>query len=330
MGAFHPHKRIGPWQRPAPPKRPSLGGQPQVVPPTPEPTVEEIAHVKAILGRSTTSAFNEAVREVLDEQQLVNVHTCPQKLYGGGPCSCRSKIPRAEAEKLILKDTHKPIVVQKKDGTLYKMEHSIVAVIPADNPVRVHMCFDQVTENQPDRCYCSKHVSRSQAEILIANGEAYWLIVQRGDQTFPKHNAIVLTAATVAKIKIESDKHVKEFREWLANTDSTITLDSNEVWAALTNPQNLVEKYPGLIEKLGELIRLAYEFWDSILIKADLHPDRGMTMSHAPAGQGQLVTGGYDSITLDEVSAHDDRSGIPAQRTRPGGFRPDADETADE
>jgi hypothetical protein len=78
-------KHIGPYQRPAPPKRFSKGGQPQTAPPTPEPTAEEVARVAAVLGRSTTKVFDEAVKEVI-AGQLVNVHTCPQKLYGGGPC----------------------------------------------------------------------------------------------------------------------------------------------------------------------------------------------------------------------------------------------------
>lgn len=161
--------------------------------------------------------------------------------------------------------------------------------------------------------------------MMVARGDAYWLIVQRGDQHFPKRDAIVLTAETVAQIKIESDPHVKGFREWLAKTDSTITLTADEIWAALTNPQNLVEMYPSLIEKFGELIGLAYEYWDSILIKADLHRHRGMSMTWAPAGVGRIETGGYDSILIDKIAAHDDEN-APAERVRPGGHGPDADE----
>ena len=201
------------------------------------------------------------------------------------------------------------------------MEHSIVAVTPAVKPIRVHLCHDQVTEPKPERCYCSMHVTNSQAEIMIANGEAYWLLVQRGEQKFEKHNAIVLTAAKVAEIKIESDAHVKEFREWLAKTDSDITLTADEVWAALTNPQSVMKRYRSLNQKLG----FVYWLWETVLLKADLHPDRGMSMTLAPEGLGQIETGGYDAAKINEIAKWDDES-LPAKPNRPSGHGPDADE----
>jgi hypothetical protein len=127
---------------------------PAAEPPKP-PTAEEIAHVKAIFGK-VNKTIDSAVRAAV-QPPLVTVHSCEQKLNGGGPCSCVAKIPRHDATIMAFNGTHKWLA----DGSVVLLKFIVQSVAPVE-----------VTEVGPGWVSGKMTVVRAGKP---RNGRRYWL-----------------------------------------------------------------------------------------------------------------------------------------------------------
>jgi hypothetical protein len=327
---------VGVFQRPGPAKirpskfAPSVSEQPrpaQTAAPAAEPTAGQLAHAKAIFGnpKPNGNGFDRAVRDAV-KPSLVLCHDCQQKLDGHGErCSCKSKIPRADAERKVADGTHKWLTTTKADGTLYVSSQSIVSLTPKKEPskdvVRIHACFDITKEHLPDRCYCDLHVTREEAEIMIAAGIATWLLVTREGTTYPLHNALVLTATEVAKREaaIRKMKRPKgpSVAKFLMTLQAAVSkgiikkadadLSESEIWAGFKNPEEFCLDHPRLFPNgleqssylssfkdkrtnvyrqqsyfVEDLLYCTRWYWDRLLTGADLKTPVGDLNDEAP------------------------------------------------
>jgi hypothetical protein len=261
---------IGLFQRPGPAKiRPSkfasVPEQPrpaQTAAPAAEPTAGQLAHAKAIFGnpKSNKNGFDETVRNAV-KPSLVLYHDCQQKLDGHGErCSCKSRIPHADAERKIAEGTHKWLTTTKADGTLYVSSKSIVSLTPRLNPkfasILVHGCLDTP-------CYCSTHINPAAASKLVEEGRATWLEVTRNGVTYALHTSIILTADEVArrdtairKLLRPRGRPVEKFKLMLQDSveagriaQAEADLTDTQIWDGFKDPEKFSVEHPALFPK---------------------------------------------------------------------------------
>lgn len=259
---------VGVFQRPGPAKirpskfAPSVSEQPrpaQTAAPAAEPSAGQLAHAKAIFGnpRPNGNGFDKAVRDAV-KPSLVLYHDCQQKLDGqGARCSCKSKIPRADAERKIAEGTHKWLTTTKADGTLYVSSKSIVSLTPKLNPksasILVHGCLDTP-------CYCSTHINPAAANKLVEEGRATWLEVSRNGVTYALHTSIILTAEEVTrrdtairKLLRPKGRPVEKFKLMLQDAveagrigQAEADLTDTQIWDGFKDPEKFSVEHPTL------------------------------------------------------------------------------------
>jgi hypothetical protein len=207
--------------------------------------------------------FETEVREHV-KPSLVKFHQCAERVNGGnGRCSCKARIPRAEAEKLVAAgEAH--FMITMRNGEPYVMNDSIVATVakrdPSKDKVRIHACFNLDTETLPDRCYCNVHLTREGADQLIAERKAVWLTVTRNGTTYDIHNAIVVIPGEIEKRKAEirelkspAGKAVAKFVAALRTaqinheiSEADASLTKEQIIEGLNDPEKFCTDYPNI------------------------------------------------------------------------------------
>jgi hypothetical protein len=258
---------------------------------------------------------------------------------------------------MVVEGTHKWLTAVR-DGNSYVLTNSIVALVPKAKPptqtVRVHGCFDITKgELKPERCYCNVQLSVTEADEMIAGGTATWLMATREvhgvKQTYPIHNAIVLTAEEYAKRKswikaMIPGGPVAKFRA--AALRAVLTVE--QILDGLEDPEKFCAGHPEIFphgfakpgyatpfkDRRADVYRphsylircfqacIAW-FWDTLLVGQKLGMSRGLFVTDAPKGLGLLVTGGYDSKKLAIVKAAHNRD-KNSRRVKPKGYGPDS------
>jgi hypothetical protein len=322
---------------------------PVVNPQTFQTTASDIARASAQFRPN-----KKCGRTAVNKPSLVLVHQCQQKLDGRSErCSCKAKIPRADADRLVIEGTHKWLTAVR-DGDTYVLTNSIVALVPkAKAPtqtVRVHGCFDITKGEKPERCYCNVQLSVPEADEMIADGTATWLMATREvrgvKQTYPIHNAIVLTAEEYAKRKswIKAMKPGRPVAKFRAALRDALTVE--QILDGLEDPEKFCNECPQVFpdgfskpsyitpftDKRADVYRphsyliecfhaCIYWFWDTLLVGQKLGMSRGLFLIDAPEGAGELVTGKYDAPKLASVKAAHERA-TGGRRVKPKGNGP--------
>jgi len=322
----------------------------QAAPPTRPPTPEQIASGQKFLGKPKTRRFENAVRDAVRTQRLVPVHTCVSKLTGEGRCDCNpARLPESEAEILVFNGTHKWLETQRANGTKYRYGVVALATTIPETLVLVHACG-----LERERCYCSFHVQGSTALEMVGEGKAAWNQVERGDQRYEIHSAIVLSADEVAKLQAEArrqalpqTKPIAKFRVALADAVyagaiavSDAELSDDQIFAALQDPTKFCKTtaLPIRLDQTGVGLSRALRrtslsarflqavgwYWNKLIPTVS----RYLFLRGAPQGRGRIVTGGYTTEKNGYLMAAQERR-EHGRKVAPGGFGADSDDEPD-
>lgn len=263
---------VGVFQRPGPPKKhpskfkPQLDApvpKPQVAPPTVQPTAQQVAQARKQFGDPKPGTFEKAVRERL-KSELVTFHKFIE--CGSGKCVCRpqtGKIPLEEVQRMVTAGEAKWLISHRQDGTPYRA-NSVVSFKQKKNPllatIRVHGCFNPITEIMPETCRCQHRVNLTEANALITAGKASWLKVERDGQSYEMHTTIILSAAEVERrsailkdLSRPEGRPIKAFKIVLLKAASKgwvklgdADLNDDAIWDAFKAPELFCSKHPEL------------------------------------------------------------------------------------
>jgi hypothetical protein len=228
-----------------------------------------------------------------------------------------------------------------------------------DPRIKLHRCFNQTAgQEKPHSCSCKDRINFSEASAMIARGEADWLLIRN-----PKTHALVkFQRAIVARpSKQQIQAHAKQFQTYRRNethlferfrkiTESEVSkgdlppavlkISEMELRAYLAAPEKLRDTFPEFgIEPLWEkVVGLSADFWINHADADKISEDAGRFLTAAPQGRGKLVSGGYTSAKLEQISGYDveaaSESGNLRElgtlfRVRPEGYGPDQFESSE-